>query len=193
MLNERDKIYSMLTDGIGLTREQANELLALLIEREFLELETNQSNTMRTVFMKSGGIGGQAVSYKPRNILFNLKKAALSIGTDAVDACLGVDALLTGENTVLYLLLLCLKTLSSIRTELNPTDGELLAFLWNARRYRRLQADDEYEAFRQNMSERGKNPPTNLEFHQSPDRLTELDALRLEEGMIQLREKVVIA
>lgn len=192
MSNERDEIQSMLTNVSGLTSEQADELLTFLIEQKYLELEANQSDTARAVFMKLGNGGRQAVSYKPRNILFNFKKTALSIGTDAVDVCLGLDSLLAGGNAVLYLLLLCLKTLTSMRTELSPSDGELLAFLWNARRYRRLQADDEYEVFRQDMTGQGKNPPSRLEYHHSLDRLAELSTLRLEEGMIQLREKVVI-
>lgn len=193
MSNEKGNLRSILADTVSLTDEEAGDLLTLLSEREYLKFELDEPDTAHRVvhwdFIRSGA---QAASYKPGNIVFNFKKAALLMGSNAIDVGLGVDALMNGGNAVLYALLLCLKTLASVRIELSQSDGELVGFLWRERLQRRLNADDEYEAFKRYMEARGKNPPTELEFHQALDRLAELNTLRLEEGTIQLRERVII-
>lgn len=193
MPNRRDELHSMLTDAAGLTDKEADGLLTLLTEGEYLKFGSYQFDpALRVVCVGCIFSGVQAVSYKPSNIVFNFKKAALSIGINAVDVGAGVDALVNGGNVILYVLLLCLKTLASMRAELSPSDAELIEFLWRERSQRRLNADDEYEPFKRHMEGQGKNPPTELEYHQSLDRLAELNTLRLEDGMILLREKVVI-
>lgn len=193
MSNERNELRRVLMSAADLTREKADGLLTLLAEGEYLELEPDELDTFRVVLLSHGVGGAQAASYKPHNLVFNLKKAALSAGIGAIETHLGADALAGGgENAVLYIILLCLKALSGMKTELSPPDAELIEFLWRGRLHRRLNADDEYEAFRRYMDGRGRRPPTNLEYHQSLDQLAELDTLKLEEGMILLREKVVV-
>lgn len=192
MPDRRDELCSALMGAAGLTREKADGLLSLLVERECLELEPDPSDPSRTVVLSHDAGGAQAVSYKPHNLVFNLKNAALSAGIGAIEAYLGADGLAGGGSAGAYIVLLCLKTLSGMKAELSPPDAELIEFLWRERLHRRLNADDEYEAFRRYMDGRGGRPPTNLEYHQSLDRLAELDTLRLEEGMILLREKVVV-
>ena len=192
MPNIRDELCTSLTSAADLTDESADGLLTLLTEREYLRFEADQPDASRTVFLSHGISDTKAASYKPHNIVFNFKKAALSAGIGAIEAYMGADALANGGSAALYILLLCLKTLSGMKTELSPSDAELIEFLWRERLHRRLNADDAYEAFGRYLGERDKQPPTNMEYHQSLDRLAELNTLRLEEGMILLREKVVI-
>lgn len=192
MADRRDELCSSLMSAADLTYEEADGLLTLLTEREYLKFEADQPDASRTVFLSHGVSDIKAASYKPHNVVFNFKKAALSAGIGAIEAYLGADALANGGSAVLYVFLLCLKALSGMKTELSPADAELVEFLWRERLHRRLNADDEYEAFGRYLDGRGKQPPTNMEYHQSLDRLAELNTLRLEEGAILLREKVII-
>jgi len=192
MSNGKDDLRSLMIDTLNLTCGEANELLTLLTDQKYVEFEADQTDTFRLVFSSHGSSDIKAASYKPYNVVFNFKKAALSAEIGAIEVYLGADAMSNGRSAVLYIFLLCLKMLSCMKAELSPVDAELIEFLWRERLHRRLNADAEFEAFQRYMEERGKQPPTNLEYHQSLDRLAELNTLRLEEGAILIREKVVI-
>lgn len=191
MTDNQTEMLSLLVSISGLTCEEAEGLMTFLTEREYIKLEPNQSDTDRAVFLSRINSGMSAASYKLRNIEFNFRKAALSAGMDAIDICLAADAFLKGDNPVLYLFLLCLKVLSDMKAELGEFDAELIGFLWEARLHRRLNADGEYEAFSRHMIEHGKDPLSSIEYHHALDRLEKLRVIKLEDGMISLRERVI--
>ena len=191
MADNQTEMVSLLMNISGLTCEEAERLMAFLIEQECIKFEPNQLDTDRAVFLSRINGDMSAVSYKLSNIEFNFRKAALSTGIDAIDTYLDADAFLKGDNPILHLFLLCLKVLFNMKVELGEFDAELINFLWEARLHRRLNVDDEYEAFSRHMIQHGKNPLSSIEYHRALDRLEKLRVIKLGDGMISLRERVI--
>lgn len=192
MADNQTEMRSLIMSTFDLPFEDAERLLVFLTEQEYIKLEPNQQDTDRTVFLSRFNNSLSAVSYKLSNIEFNFKKAALSAGIDAIETYLNIDALLKGNNPILHLLLTCLKVISNVKTELDELDAELIDFLWEARLHRRLNVDDEYEAFSRRMVQHGKTPLTSIDYNQALERLEKLRVIKLEDGMIFLREHVVM-
>lgn len=192
MIEERDKMNLLLGNNLGITCEKADQLLTFLAEQEYLMLASNQSCGNRFVFLDQAKSDTKAVSYKPQNLVFHFKKAALSDVGSVIETYLGADALLNGKKAVLYIFLICLKTFSNMKVVISSLDAELIAFLWDERLHKRLNVDDEFEAFKYYMDKCGKAVPSDFDYHQSLDRLVSMNVLEITDGMIILREKVVV-
>lgn len=191
MTDHQTEMHSLIMNISGLAYEEAGRLVEFLTEQEYIKFDPNQPDTDRAVFLSRINGSMSAVSYKLSNIEFNFRKAALSTGIGGLETYLDTDALLKGDNTVLHILLLCLKVLSNMKVELGEFDAELIDFLWKARLHRRLNVDDEYEVFSRHMVQHGQNPLSSIEYHRALDRLEELRIIKLGDGMISLRERVV--
>lgn len=191
MVDNQTEMCSMIMNILDIAYEEAKQLVAFMTEQEYIKFEPNQLNTDRAVFLSSINSEMSAVSYKLSNIEFNFRKAALSTGISAVETYLDGDSLLKGDTPVMHLLLMCLRVLSNMRVELGKFDAELIDFLWKARLQRHLNVDDEYEAFHHHMVKQGQNPLSSIEYHHALDRLEKLHVIRLGDGMISLRERVV--
>lgn len=189
MEGKHAEMISLVMDVFDLSHEDSENLLTLLTEHEYIQLGAGPMDTDRAVFL--GQNGNAAASFKLSNIEFNFRKAALSFEINAIEIYLNVDALLDGKNALLYFFLLCLKMLSSIKAEICAFDAELIGFLWEARSKRHLCVDDEYETFCLHMAHRGQEPPSKSEYHLALDRLDKLRVIKLKDGMVFLRERVV--
>ena len=191
MTDNQTEMCSIIMNILGLTYEEAERLVTFMTEQEYIKFEPNQMDTDRAVFLSRINSEISAVSYKLSNIEFNFRKAALFTGIGAIETYLDADSLLKGDTPVLHLLLMCLKVLSNVRVELGEFDAELIDFLWKARLQRHLNVDDEYEAFRHHMVQHGQNPLSSTEYHHALDRLEKLRVIKLGDGTISLRERVV--
>lgn len=192
MIEKRDEMNSLLGNILGITCDETDQLLAFLTEQEYLMLASDQSCGNRLVFLNRANNDPKAASYKLHNLVFHFKKAALSDVGGVIEAYLGADALINGRKAVLYILLLCLKITFNMKVEISPFDAELIAFLWDERLHRRLNVEDECEAFKLYMDKCGKTAPSDFDYHQSLDRLASMNVLEVTDGMIFLREKVVV-
>lgn len=192
MTEKRDEMNLLLGNILGITCDETDQLLTFLTEQEYLMMASDQSCGNRLVFLDRANSEAKAASYKLHNLVFHFKKAAFSDVGDMIDAYLGTDALINGGKAVLYIFLLCLKIISNMKVEISPFDAELIAFLWNERLHKRLNVEDECEAFKLYMDKGGKTAPSNFDYHQSLDRLALMNVLEVTDGMIFLREKVVV-
>lgn len=190
--NAKDEIKRIIRQKENISESQADTLVTSLIENDLLDLNPDDTDTTRALFIKSGIHEKEAVSYKLHNISFNFKKAALSFGIDAFDAGLGIESIATSRNPQLYLLLLLLKVIAGIRVELTVFDAELAAFLWKERVHRRLYVEETYDAFVHYLAQQNQRPVEAEEYQKALDRLEQLHVIEMEDGAIRLREKMIV-
>lgn len=188
----REQMLSFICSVTQSPEAGAQSILAALTEQKALILTANLPDTDRTVFIKEDFHHAEAASYKPQNIIFHFRNASLASGTEAIEFYLSTTSDLNGREQLLFILLSLLKLLAGLKVELAENDARLLGFLWKERLHRRLEAENEYKAFGKYMEFCGKTMITEPEYHASLNRLAALDVIRLEDGLILLREKIVM-
>lgn len=196
--NKRDEIYRG-TIPIGGSYEAAKGIFEMLEDECLIDMTSPQTEEpfMQMVSLRathSGRYNGG--TYKPGNIVFNIKESVISSAKLAASLGISIGAVTASQPilTILTIIMTVLSVAELGKIELKDNAALILAVLWENKGQYTLQIEEDkgYKLVNQKLSENNRDGLSLLQYKDLLEDLEKLKSIEVKDGEIHLKEKIHI-
>lgn len=195
---KREIIYKAISE-LGCSIDNAKKLFANMEDECIVEITAplNEEVPLQWITIQSTHTGHYSgKSYKPGNIILNIRKSVSSSLALAATSVASISAISISEPLIGIFTIIgtILSAAQLTKTELNGNSSILMAALWEDRGGYNLTVGIEsgLELMNRKMSVYGKEPVSKGQYQELLDELQDFGVIRLEDGKIILKEKIHI-